>query len=520
MARNERQTCKDLIEPALKAAGWGFDSHVEIGRGRVNLTGPSMYDESQKIVADSVLRCWQLPLAILEAKAEGEEAEDGMQQASRYANRLGLRFSIASNGHSFILTDNKSGEFQTLSAMPSPSDLLGRLGYHIDWDRWRATFEVPWYEDQVTRKRVRPYQEMAIFRTLVQFAQDIRRVLLLMATGTGKTFVVFQLVWKLLRGGMLRNNRVLFLTDRNSLKEQAYRAFTALGADRVVIDKDTVQAGTHRVGKVFFANYQNLDEELGGKKLFEHYEPDFFDLVIIDECHRSGFGDWFGVLEHFEGAYHLGLTATPRELEEGHRELTAEEMRRDTYEYFGPPAFEYSLRKAIEEGYLVPYLLEQRITNIDETGYVGVDGRRYTTDNFERDIRLPERTQAIAEDIWQLLGKYDLRDEKTIIFCVDDTHAALMAQELRRLSGNPEYAARITRSERNSHQLERNFAEVGPAKPRVAVTVDLLTTGFDAPDVKNIIFARPLKSGILYKQMGGGAVRLLLCRGPGSHPTC
>src|SRR5262245_18831200 len=196
MPRNEAQTCRDLIEPALQSAGWEFDKDVEIGRGRVNLTGPSMYDESQRIIADFVLRCWHLPLAILEAKAEGEDPEDGMQQGSRYANRLGLRFSIASNGRSFILTDNESGKFQTLATMPTPGDLLSRAGYHIDWDRWRSTFEVPWYEDQVTRKRVRPYQEMAIFRTLVRFAQDIRRVLLLMATGTGKTFVVFQLAWK------------------------------------------------------------------------------------------------------------------------------------------------------------------------------------------------------------------------------------------------------------------------------------------------------------------------------------
>ena len=142
----------------------------------------------------------------------------------------------------------------------------------------------------------------------------------------------------------------------------------------------------------------------------------------------------------------------------------------------------------------MPYLLEERISNVDDEGYTGPDGRHYTTKNFERDIRLPDRTRLIAEDLWQILGKYQLTDEKSIIFCVDDTHAAFMAAELRRLSGDQDYAARITRSERNSHQLERNFAEVGRAKPRVAVTVDLLTTGFDAPDVKNIVFARPLQS--------------------------
>lgn len=188
--------------------------------------------------------------------------------------------------------------------------------------------------------------------------------------------------------------------------------------------------------------------------------------------------------------------------------MTDEEKRRDTQHYFGDPIFTYSLRQAIEDGYLVPYLLEERITNVDADGFTGPDGKRYTTANFERDIRMPDRTRAIAEDLWEVLGKYELRDEKTIIFCVDDTHAALMALQLRWLSGDSDYAARITRSERNSHQLERNFAVVGPSKPRVAITVDLLTTGFDAPDVRNIVFVRPLRSAILYKQMKGRGTRL------------
>jgi type I restriction enzyme R subunit len=278
--------------------------------------------------------------------------------------------------------------------------------------------------------------------------------------------------------------------------------------ERVTIDKETIAKGQHLVGKIFFANYQTLDEELDGKKLYEHYDPDYFDLVVIDECQRSGFGDWFGVLEHFTGALHLGLTATPRELEEAARPLTDEEKRRDTYQYFGAPIYTYSLKQAIEDGYLVPYLLEERITNVDEDGYTGPDGKYYTTSNFERDIRMPDRTRAIAEDLWEIFGKYGLRNEKTIIFCVDDTHAAFMAQELRRLSGDNDHAARITRGERNSHQLERNFAIVGPSKPRIAVTVDLLTTGYDAPDVKNIVFVRPLRSAILYKQMKGRGTRL------------
>jgi type I restriction enzyme R subunit len=509
MPLNEAATCQQLIEPALTNAGWDFEPQLRIGPGRVNITGDSMYDESQAIVADYLLRYRGIPLAILEAKAESEGAADGMQQGSRYANRLLIRHSIASNGREWIITDNETGDYESLAAPPTPADLVSKLGVTIDWDRWEAAFMAGFHIDQVTRKKVRPYQEMAIAKTLWQFAQGNPRALLLMATGTGKTFTVFQLVWKLMNGGALTRQHVLFLTDRNSLKDQAYRAFAAFSAnERVTIDKDTVAKGQHLVGKIFFANYQNLDEELGGRKVYEHYDPDFFDLVVVDECHRSGFGDWFGVLEHFGGALQLGLTATPRELEEARRPLTEEEQRRDTYHYFGEPIFVYSLRQAIEDGYLVPYLLEERITNVDEDGFTGPDGRRYTTVNFERDIRMPDRTRAIAEDLWQTLGKYGLRDEKTIVFCVDDTHASIMAQELRRLSGDSDFAARITRAERNSHQLERNFAVVGPSKPRIAVTVDLLTTGFDAPDVRNVVFVRPLRSAILYKQMKGRGTRL------------
>lgn len=509
MARNERLTCKEVIEPALLAGGWSWQEQLRIGPGRVNLTGETMYDETQAIIVDYVLRYRSFPLATLEAKAEGESAADGMQQSSRYARRLSLRFSIASNGSDWILTDNDTGDFETFLAPPPPEDIIARMGVEIDWARWESSFVGGYHIDQVSRKAVRPYQDMAINKAQWQFAQGINRVLLLMATGTGKTFTVFQLVWKLLNGKALKREHILFLTDRNSLKDQAYRAFSAFtSAERIQIDKEVVAQGQHLVGKIFFANYQNLDEELDGKKVYQHYDPDFFDLIVIDECHRSGFGDWFGVLEHFGSALQLGLTATPRDLEEGNRALTNEEQRRDTQHYFGDPVYTYSLKQAIEDGYLVPYLLEERITNVDENGFTGTDGKHYTTSNFERDIRMPDRTKAIAEDLWEVLGKYALREEKTIVFCVDDTHAAFMAQELRRLSGDNDYAARITRSERNSHQLERNFGVVGASNPRVAVTVDLLTTGFDAPDVKNIVFVRPLRSAILYKQMKGRGTRL------------
>ncbi|MBW1683026.1 MAG: DEAD/DEAH box helicase family protein, partial [Deltaproteobacteria bacterium] len=227
MARNERTTCKELIEPALTQAGWEWKEQLRIGPGRVNITGESMYDETQEIIADYLLLYRGIPLTILEAKAESESAADGMQQASRYARRLLIRFSLASNGKDWILTDNETGHFETLSTPPTPVDIVTRLGVTIDWDRWEASFTAGYHVDQITRKTVRPYQEMAIAKTLWQFAQGKTRALLLMATGTGKTFVVFQLIWKLMNGDALKRQHVLFLTDRNSLKDQAYRAFAA-----------------------------------------------------------------------------------------------------------------------------------------------------------------------------------------------------------------------------------------------------------------------------------------------------
>jgi type I restriction enzyme R subunit len=191
MARNERLTCKEVIEPALSAAGWSWQEQLRIGPGKVNLTGDTMYDETQSIIADYLLRYRSVPLLILEAKAEGEDAADGMQQASRYARRLSIRFSLATNGADWILTDNDTGDFETLSAPPTPEEIITRFGVSIDWERWEETFSSIYHVDQVTKKSVRPYQDMAINKTLWQFAQGNDRVLLLMATGTGKTFTVF-----------------------------------------------------------------------------------------------------------------------------------------------------------------------------------------------------------------------------------------------------------------------------------------------------------------------------------------
>ncbi|HZF10499.1 MAG TPA: DEAD/DEAH box helicase family protein [Thermoanaerobaculia bacterium] len=513
MSRDVLQSGRELVELALQGAGWSREAPFEIAPGRVNLTGGAMYDAGQRIVADALLRQGRMPLAVL-ALTGPEEAAAGGERASAQALRLGLRFSLASDGRRHVLTDNRTGEHEPSDVLPGPEDLLRRLGHDpggAAWRRWRPVFDAPWQTD--SGRPVRPYQEMAIGEALSRFARGERRVLLLLASGTGKTFTALQLVAKLFAGGVLPHGRVLYLTDRARLKEQAWQAFAAFGAERTVLDRETIARGEPVAGKVAFANYQDLEELHQGRKLYARLPPDTFDLVVVDECYRSGFGDWFGVLQHFGDAFQLGLTATPPELDRRGRRLSPEELCRDTFVYFtgsedGLPAYLYTLKQAIEDGYAVPYLLEERIHDLDDTGFTGPDGRRYATRSFERDLRLPDQTRRVAEDLWQVLGRYQLREEKSIIFCVDDTHAALMAAELRRLSGDPGYAALVTRTEREAPRVERGFATVGPARPRVAVTVDLLAAGFDAPDVRSVVLVRPLRSFSLYKQMKGRATRL------------
>ena len=362
----------------------------------------SMYDSTQAIIADYLLALSRS--AARHSRSQGRVGSRRRWHAAGVAVRrsLMIRFSIASNGHDWILTDNETGELRDAHGAAHAQDIVDRMGVTSTGIDWEGAFSRQLPRRSGHSEEDRPYQEMAIAKSLWRVRPGRDRVLLLMATGTGKTFTVFQLVWKLMNGDVLKRNRVLFLTDRNSLKDQAYRAFAAFAA-RTSASSSTrtpSPAAEHLVGKMFFANYQNLDEELDGKKVYEHFDPDFFDLVVVDECHRSGFGDWFGVLEHFGRPIQLGLTATPRELEErGVRSPTrsSAETPTTTSASRSTPT---PCKQAIEDGYLVPYLLEERITNVDEDGYTGPDGKHYTTKNFERDIRLPDRTTLIAEDLW------------------------------------------------------------------------------------------------------------------------
>lgn len=534
MNRNEADTRRELIDPALQRVGWSWDAEYVIAPGRVNLTGDKRYEPSLSLRADYLLRLAQMPLAVLEAKREGTPPVDGLQQVELCARRLKLRYAIASDGRGYVLRDLETQTNEALDAPPTPGDLLARSGRNRVPSEWEATFKAGWHIDLVSQKKVRGFQEAAIFSALYAFSQGRKKVLLRMATGTGKTFTVFQLVWKLLRGDVLPRGHVLFLTDRNNLKEQAWRAFSGFSADdRVLIDKSRIEKRDHLTGKVFFANYQNLAETLDGQKLYEHFPRDFFDLVIVDECHRSGFGDWFTVLEHFGSAFKLGLTATPRDLEltklmDERGALDAESLQRrewqqrhDTEDYFGEAVFSYALGDAIDDGYLVPYTLEKAWTNVDEEGGFVIAGERYNTTDYEKRIVHPDRTAAIVDDLWEKLRRFQMEHEKTIVFCPTDTHAADVATRLNALAvrdlpmragkacdSDFPYAVRVTRSERQADKLSRIFSEVGSRWPRVAVTVDLLATGYDAPDVRSVVFLRNVQSALLYEQMKGRGARL------------
>ena len=474
----------------MLAAGWSWREQMLIGPGRVNLSGDQPYDAARSIRADYVLCDRGLPLAVLEAKAETESAASGMQQGSWHAQRLSLRFSFSTNGREWVVTDNATGQFETVTAPPAPADIAQRSGMQIDWRKWSEVFSSGYHGDQVASRAVRPYQEAAINKVLMTFAKGGNRALLVMAAGTGKTLTAFQLAWKLLNGKALERGHVLYLTDRNALLEQTFHAFAPLAKEgRVRVGADTVMRGGHLEGKFFFATYQALHADLGGRKTYEHYPPDSFDLVIVDECHRSAYGEWLGLLRYFNSARQLGLTAVDHGIENCNAQ-----------DYFGGPTYAYGLQQAIEEGYLAPYVVTKRTVPSDKD----LEVARFIGEPVSR----TNEARAIAEDFWELLRSQNRQAEKSIVFCRDIAHATTIARELQRVANDELYAALITTAEPNSRDLEMQFADVERNGPRVAVTVDLMMTGLDVPDVKNLVFARPVRSSVPYQLMRGRGTRL------------
>lgn len=520
---NEADTCRKLVVPALQSAGWDDDPHSiaeqrTITDGRIVPVGKGFVRKPPKRV-DYLLRYTRdYPLAVVEAKATYKSAADGLQQAKAYAEMLGLKFAYATNGHEIVEFDYHTGIESRLPGYPSPQDL---------WQRHRVATGLS--KDDVAERLLTPfnhtvgkgeryYQQIAINRTVEEVLKGRKRLLLTMATGTGKTAVAFQICWKLWssrwnRTGEHRRPRILYLADRNILIDQPKDGiFAAFGDARYKIESGEVVKSR----EMYFAIYQALAEDERREGLFKAFPPDFFDLIIVDECHRGSARDdsaWRSILDYFEPAYQLGLTATP-----------LRDDNRDTYRYFGNPIYEYSLRQGIEDGFLAPYRVHRVITEWDAAGWRpskdeldrygrAIPDDEYQTQDFERVIALRARTQAIARHLTEFLNKNN-RMAKTIVFCVDQEHASEMRAALANLNSDlmarhPDYVCRVTSDEGDIGRghLGR-FQDVETATPTILTTSQLLTTGVDAPTCKNVVLARIVGSMTEFKQIIGRGTRV------------
>ena len=457
-------------------------------------------------------------IAVVEAKASHKAATDGVQQARTYAEMLGLKFAYATNGVDIIEIDYFTGRENRVGAFPTPDDLLRRYkaGSGIVEPEKVTQLLAPC--SHVGGKVPRYYQQIAITRTVEAILNGQQRILLTMATGTGKTDVAFQICWKLWssrwnRDGEYRKPRILYLADRNILIDDPKdKTFAPFGDARYKIESGEVVYSR----EMYFAIYQALAEDERRVGLFRDYPPNFFDLIIVDECHRGsarGDSSWRVILKHFKPAFQLGMTATP-----------LREDNRDTYLYFGNPVYEYSLRQGIDDGFLAPYRIHRVISAWDAAGWrpsrddLDRYGRpipddEYQTKDFERVISLRARTQAIAHHLTDFLKKTD-RFAKTIIFCVDQEHAANMREAIVNLNADlitqyPDYVARVTADEGSIGRGHlSHFQDVEKDTPVILTSSQLLTTGVDAPTCKNIALARVVSSMSEFKQIIGRGTRL------------
>jgi type I restriction enzyme R subunit len=518
----EADTCRKLVVPKLQAAGWDDEPHSiaeqrTITDGRIVPVGKGFMRKPPKRV-DYLLRYTRdFPLAVVEAKASYKKAADGMQQAKNYASMLGLRFAYATNGHEILEFDFATGLEQQRPGYPAPSAL---------WERYRAAAGIA--DDQVARllspfnhavgKGERYYQQIAVNRVVEAILKDDRRLLVTMATGTGKTAVAFQICWKLWsarwnRTDEHRRPRILYLADRSILVDQPKDGiFAVFGDARCKIESGEVVKSR----EMYFALYQALAEDERRAGLFRSFPPNFFDLVIVDECHRGSSRDdssWRAILDYFEPAYQLGMTATP-----------LRDDNRDTYLYFGNPIYEYSLRQGIDDGFLAPYRVHRVITDWDAAGWRPSQGEldrygreipdeEYVTEDFERAVALRARTHAIARHLTEFMRKSD-RFAKTIVFCVDQEHASEMRIALSNLNSDlvaqhPDYVCRVTSDEGDIGRghLGR-FQDLESKTPAILTTSQLLTTGVDAPTCKNVVLARVIGSMSEFKQIIGRGTRV------------
>lgn len=512
---NESETRAEYIDPLLQASGWGEVEGSKVLRefriteGRIQTGGKRSTPE----IADYILVYKNRKIAIVEAKQLELPATEGLAQAKSYAQKLQINYTYATNGKEIYQASMKTGTEGLVEKFPTPDELWHKT--FSDENEWKEKFTAVPNEGENGR---RYYQELAINNALSAIAEGKKRVLITMATGTGKTAVAAQISWKLfqtrwnLQKDGARRPRILFLADRNILADQAFgNDFSIFPSDaRVRINPLDIRrrGGVPMSGSVFFTIFQTFMSGANDTPYFGDYPPDFFDFIIIDECHRGGANDesnWRGILEYFAPAVQLGLTATPKRKDNV-----------DTYKYFGEPVYIYSLKEGVNDGFLTPFKVKRIKTGLDDYMYVSDDqiiegeveqGKIYKEPEFNKTIEIRERE---AKRVRVVLDEIN-QNEKTIIFCANQPHALLVRDLVNQMkdSKDPNYCVRVTADDGfRGEQYLREFQDNEKLIPTILTTSQKLSTGVDARNVRNIVLMRPVNSMIEFKQIVGRGTRL------------
>ncbi|PHR43324.1 MAG: restriction endonuclease subunit R [Fluviicola sp.] len=550
---NEAQTKHDLIEPALREAGWGS---VEGSRLRLEfpITQGRLIGQNrraQPLAADYVLEYKNRRIGVVEAKKRSLYYTEGVPQAKDYAERLNIRFTYSTNGLQIYGIDMEEGTEGDVSKFPSPDELwemcfpTPKEEYKVEIANWKERlFAVP-FEDRGGTWQPRYYQQNAISKVLEAVAEKKDRILLTLATGTGKTAIAFQIAWKLfhakwnLQRDASRAPRILFLADRNILADQAFNSFNAFDTIDENIKVRITPKEIRKTGKVptngniFFTIFQSfmtqvrtddeVDDDVGKYPVnqaaepdgdynkpqfnFGEYPSDFFDFIIIDECHRGGANDessWREIMEHFSPAVQLGLTATPKR-----------DVNSDTYAYFGEPVYTYALKEGINDGFLTPFKVKEISTTIDEYVYTAddevegdiIEGKTYSEEEFNRIIEIKAREEYRVKTFMDMINQ----NQKTLVFCATQIHAAAVRDLINQYasSKSPNYCHRVTADDGSrGEQHLRDFQDNEKSIPTILTTSQKLSTGVDAPEIRNIVLMRPVNSMVEFKQIVGRGTRL------------
>lgn len=511
---NESETRAEYIDPKLKASGWGEVEGSKVLRefritdGRIQAGGVRTKPE----IADYILVYKNRKIAVIEAKAENLEATEGVTQAKTYTGKLHIDYTYSTNGKEIYEVSMKTGHEGFINQFPTPDELWNKT--FSDQNEWKDKFASVPNEGEYGK---RYYQEIAINNVLSAVAEEKNRILLTMATGTGKTAVAFQIAWKLfqtrwnLKRDGNRRPRILFLADRNILADQAFNAFSAFPEDAMVrINPLDIRrrGAVPTSANIFITIFQTFMSGSNNTPYYGDYPPDFFDFIIIDECHRGGANDesnWRGILEYFSPAVQLGLTATPKRKDNV-----------DTYKYFGDPVYIYSLKEGVNDGFLTPFKVKRIQTTLDEYVYTSDDqiiegeveeGKIYEEADFNKIIEIKERE---AKRVKVLLNEIN-QNEKTIVFCANQNHALAVRDLINQMkeSKNPNYCVRVTANDgARGEQFLREFQDNEKTIPTILTTSQKLSTGVDARNIRNIVLMRPVNSMIEFKQIIGRGTRL------------